>query len=873
MVTPFMFLLFTVGLIVSIICTVLVIGYIVVPLFRGAGNLITAIFKGIGFIVRHIAEWVTGTLTDLIRMVGAVIAAIVLLPVMLVSVLIGRWSAASHFANSVVAETRIAGLCLYRAMLRRPLHLLFLDGLVEGLEQRIPLAMENAPTRDLPRPGLPAFDGYRITGSLRAGGSGAKLHVAEPDETLRKRRPDLPRQVVIKSFAISEGSALPQIVRESRALDAARQLGLVFDHGIDANRFFYVMPYHPGDNLGVVTRRLHGESGTDGLEGEHLRQATSLVSDLLETLVVFHSGGLWHKDIKPDNIMVHDGKAHVVDLGLVTPLRSAMTLTTHGTEYFRDPELVRMALRGVKVHQVDGAKFDIFAAGAVLYFVLENTFPAHGGLSAFTRRSPEALRWIVRRAMAEYSKRYERAETMLADMRFVLASNDPFAVRPAQLPSMRGAAAVPDPPPHETPHVGPSLGGSQVGGTHFGASAADPRRGVGVDHGAGRAAARERHQDEPGWARAFSKAAASVSATFGATAADPASPWGASGTASLSSGPNLRVTDWWAGKYEPAFEPGPMRRGLTARQQREAIKERARAATVAASAAVRRPRDPSSALIVLTVLMIGVIIAATLLLPLALPSLLATNVRPMRGGTVETTSTQLPSPAGTTARSGSPATASATGKTNGSTHPAVAPNFLIDGVPVVATSGEALVDAPSTTADRQRRVLLLNQHHSPASPDVIELIDRMALQLELHGYTVIADDTESSARLLPTYLIWMNAAAAHQDDLEGLLDRAGYGGVLWIYAGPIATPHEGRNRFSEAHAKVVLMPVPESDAETDSGASPDASSDPTDDAFDDGPADGAAPDGAARHHFVDEAFAFVPNASERGAVIAVRRAA
>jgi serine/threonine protein kinase len=85
-----------------------------------------------------------------------------------------------------------------------------------------------------------------------------------------------------------------------------------------------------------------------------------------------------------------------------------MTLTTHGTEYFRDPELVRMALKGVKVHEVDGTKFDIFAAGAVLYSMIENSFPAHGVLSQITKRCPEALRWIVRRAMTDYDKRYRR---------------------------------------------------------------------------------------------------------------------------------------------------------------------------------------------------------------------------------------------------------------------------------------------------------------------------------------------------------------------------------------------------------------------------------------------------------------------------------
>ena len=110
----------------------------------------------------------------------------------------------------------------------------------------------------------------------------------------------------------------------------------------------------------------------------------------METLRAYHDGGLWHKDVKPENVIVHDGRAHLVDLGLVTPLRSAMTLTTHGTEYFRDPEMVRQALRGVKVHQVNGAKFDIYAAGAVLYFLIENDFPAHGALSRFTRKSPEA---------------------------------------------------------------------------------------------------------------------------------------------------------------------------------------------------------------------------------------------------------------------------------------------------------------------------------------------------------------------------------------------------------------------------------------------------------------------------------------------------
>src|SRR4029078_2991785 len=128
-----------------------------------------------------------------------------------------------------------------------------------------------------------------------------------------------------------------------------------------------------------------------------------------------------------------------------TPLRSGMTLTTHGTEYFRDPEMVRLGLKGVKGHQVAGANFAVYAAGAVLFSMIENSFPAHGGLSQISKRCPEALRWVVRRAMTEYDQRDASAGMMLADLETVRLARDPFAVKPFELPSMRGegvAAAV-----------------------------------------------------------------------------------------------------------------------------------------------------------------------------------------------------------------------------------------------------------------------------------------------------------------------------------------------------------------------------------------------------------------------------------------------
>ncbi|MFN9993346.1 MAG: protein kinase domain-containing protein, partial [Phycisphaerales bacterium] len=196
-----------------------------------------------------------------------------------------------------------------------------------------------------------------------------------------------------------------------------------------------VMHHVPGDNLTKVIEKAHGG---ESIPDAAARISTSIgyVIDLLEQLSRYHAAGLWHKDVKPDNIIIDErnGRARLVDFGLVTNLRSAMTLTTHGTEYFRDPEMVRMSLKGVKVHEISGVKFDVYGAGAVLYATLENSFPAHGVLSRYAKESPEALRWIARRAMADYRKRYPSAEAMLADLRMVSKSADPFTVRISDLP-------------------------------------------------------------------------------------------------------------------------------------------------------------------------------------------------------------------------------------------------------------------------------------------------------------------------------------------------------------------------------------------------------------------------------------------------------
>ncbi|MDX2115464.1 MAG: hypothetical protein SFZ24_07570 [Planctomycetota bacterium] len=480
------------------------------------------VVKGIGWLIAHVARFVYSMVSDMARLLGGLITAVIFVPMILLNIVIGRWSAAGHFGRAFQDEFVGVGHCVYRLLISHPARLLGLSALTEGIEQRLPQAMAQAPGADRPSGRTGQFEGYRIVGSLQGGGSGGRLYVAEPDDRKKAafaRSGRTVEQVVIKSFSLADGSSLPQIIRESRALEAAKKLGLILDHELTDQRFFYVMEYIPGDSLTVVTKRLHSEAGPEGLTERQLGPVMGMIADLLGELDRYHRGGLWHKDVKPDNIIINKGRAFLVDLGLITPLRSAMTLTTHGTEYFRDPEMVRMALRGAKVNEVDGVKFDIYGVGAVLFAVIENSFPAHGGLSQFSKSCPEALRWIVRRAMTDLHNRYASAGEMLADLRTVLGSADPFMVKPVDLPSVRGGGAGAVPPP--MPEVDPMVAGVAAAG----AAARKEREGFVFDVKAG------------------------IGAGAGGERPAAGGEQGGKGRGSRSR-PAIAVADWWTGRYD-----------------------------------------------------------------------------------------------------------------------------------------------------------------------------------------------------------------------------------------------------------------------------------------------------------------------------------
>ncbi len=316
-----------------------------------------------------------------------------------------------------------------------------LGGLFNSLEQRVQHANQDwrryVATQAYDNSQAPAEfpEQYVVVDELPRGGSSARLYI------VRKADEPQGRLHVLKYFDLRAGGNLESVVRESQAAQLAQKLGLIVESKLGDNAFWYIMPYYSGETLTAGVMRNIKHSRDNGTLNEHYRITLGYVHQLLQIIAQYHEAGVFHKDIKPDNLIINGEKIYLVDIGLMTPLSSMAQLTTHGTEYFRDPEMVKLALEGREVRQVDAAKFDVYSIGAVLFFALSGEFPTSGALSRLPREVPTAAQWVVNRAMTGMHQRYANARAMLTDIDYLTwaASQATLEqVKPADLPSFRG---------------------------------------------------------------------------------------------------------------------------------------------------------------------------------------------------------------------------------------------------------------------------------------------------------------------------------------------------------------------------------------------------------------------------------------------------
>jgi serine/threonine-protein kinase len=145
----------------------------------------------------------------------------------------------------------------------------------------------------------------------------------------------------------------------------------LFDSG-DADGFlYYVMPFIDGETLGERLKR-EGQLGVD--------EAVRLTREIADALHHAHKAGVIHRDIKPGNILLQDGRPMVADFGIALAVSEAgggrMTETglSLGTPHYMSPEQA-------SADRNPSARSDIYSLGCVLYEMLAGQ-PPHTGPSA-----------------------------------------------------------------------------------------------------------------------------------------------------------------------------------------------------------------------------------------------------------------------------------------------------------------------------------------------------------------------------------------------------------------------------------------------------------------------------------------------------------
>lgn len=195
---------------------------------------------------------------------------------------------------------------------------------------------------------------YRILSHVADGGM-ASVYVAMDGR--------LHREVALKVMRrdLAQDSAFVERFR-SEARSAAGlshpNVVAVFDQGEDVEGVFLVMELVPGNTLRQV---IHDEAPLSP------REALAILEHILQALQAAHHGGIIHRDVKPENVIIRpDGEVKVADFGLARAITSqAATSATGvllGTVSYTSPEQVE---RGIA-----GPRSDMYAAGLVLFEML-----------------------------------------------------------------------------------------------------------------------------------------------------------------------------------------------------------------------------------------------------------------------------------------------------------------------------------------------------------------------------------------------------------------------------------------------------------------------------------------------------------------------
>lgn len=222
---------------------------------------------------------------------------------------------------------------------------------------------------------LPRIERYEITNEIGHGGMAT---------VYRARDTRLDRWVAVKVMhphLRGTEQARARFSREARAVARLRHRAILE---------IYDYSGHDSDDAYIATELLTGptlRAFVDAIGEVPAEIAACFGVELAEALAAAHAEGIVHRDVKPENVLLHEKRTvKLTDFGIADMLDPSMSAMTATGQLLGSP--AHMAPEQVEMGDCD-ARSDVFALGTILYWLATGILP-------FTGKNPhQVLKRVV----------------------------------------------------------------------------------------------------------------------------------------------------------------------------------------------------------------------------------------------------------------------------------------------------------------------------------------------------------------------------------------------------------------------------------------------------------------------------------------------
>ena len=164
-----------------------------------------------------------------------------------------------------------------------------------------------------------------------------------------------------------------QIMKETNHPNIIRLFDVFID--LEDNYLYLIMEYCDGSDLTDYTKNYTLD----------LSEIHKIMTQIKNGLEYLRSKGIMHRDLKPQNILLHKGNAKIADFGLSIMIEGEAQLlnTMCGSPLYMSPEIIE--------HQKYTAKSDLWSIGVILYQLIYHKHPYNhcSNLPELTKRVRE----------------------------------------------------------------------------------------------------------------------------------------------------------------------------------------------------------------------------------------------------------------------------------------------------------------------------------------------------------------------------------------------------------------------------------------------------------------------------------------------------